>query len=86
LLERYEEAIEVYKDALKLSPNSLLSHILLTEAYVASGREEEARREVHEVLRLDPTFSLDRWAKTLPIRDEAEHERYITNLRKAGLK
>jgi tetratricopeptide (TPR) repeat protein len=85
-LGRYEDAIEVYKEALRLSPTSLISNILLTEAYVASGREVEARQQAQEVLRLDPSFSLDEYARMLFLKDEAVAKRHIGNLRKAGLK
>jgi adenylate cyclase len=85
-LGRYEDAIEVFLETLQRSPDSLLAHINLTAAYNASGRQEEARNQAQELLRLDPAFSLDRWAKTIYLKDEAEAERYIADLRKAGLK
>ena len=85
-LGRYEDAIEVHKEVLKRSPSNIFAHIWLTAAYSASGREEEARRRAEELLRLDPAFSLDGLAEFVPIKDKAELERYIANLRKAGLK
>jgi len=87
-LGRYEDAIEVHKKVLQRSPNYLWAHISLTAAYSASGREEEARHQAEEVLKLDPSFSLDKFAETilLFIQDKAEAERYIADLRKAGLK
>jgi len=86
VLGRYEDAIQLNKKVIKRSPNHLPAHVHLTATYSASGREEEARHQAQELLRLDPTFSLDRWSKTLYIKDEAEAERHITYLRKAGLK
>jgi len=85
-LGRYEDAIELYKQVLKRSPNHLPAHIHLTAVYSASGRETEARHQAEELLRLDPTFSLEEFAEINPIKDEAQRERYIANLRKAGLK
>jgi len=83
---RYEDAIEVYEVLLQRSPNFLFPHINLAATYSASGREEEARLQAQEVLKLNPAFSLDEWAKTIFIEDEALAEWYIGNLRKAGLK
>jgi len=85
-LGRYEDAIEVYRKVLKLSPNHLPAHFCLTSAYSAAGREEEARQKAEELLKLDPAFSLDKFAEFLFIKDRAEAERFIENLRKAGLK
>jgi adenylate cyclase len=85
-LGRYEDAIEVYEEALRLSPNSLFAHLGLTATYSASGREEKARRQAQELMRLDPTFSVEQFAEIFPIKDKAAAERIISNLRKAGLK
>jgi tetratricopeptide (TPR) repeat protein len=85
-LGRYEDAIELNREVLQRSPNNLFAHIGLTADYSASGREEEAHQQAEKVLRLDPAFSLDKYAELLPITDAAERERYLANLRKAGLK
>jgi hypothetical protein len=49
------------------------------------GRQEEARAEAAEVMRIDPQFSLERYAKTLPIR-QALIDQLVEAWRKAGLK
>jgi hypothetical protein len=49
------------------------------------GREEEAHAEAAEVLRLNPKFSVKKFAKGSLQRDKAVNERYIDALRKAGL-
>ena len=85
-LGRYEDAIEIHKELLKRTPDRFGVHLYLTATYNASGREEEARHQAEELLRLDPSFSLDRIAEVLPIKDEAVLERFISDLRKAGLK
>jgi adenylate cyclase len=87
-LGQYEDSIELYKKVLKRSPNHLLAHINLTATYSASGRQEEARQQAQELLRLDPAFSLDRWAERVSplFEDKSQAEQYIADLRKAGLK
>jgi hypothetical protein len=50
------------------------------------GREEDAHSEAAEVLEIDPEFSLERYAKTLPFKNKSNKDRYVDALRKAGLK
>ena len=40
------------------------AHIDLTATYSMMGREKEARAEAAEVLRINPKFSLDSYAKS----------------------
>ena len=50
------------------------------------GREQEARAEGAEVLRIDPTFSLERYAKMFPLKNQALKDKTFEALRKAGLR
>lgn len=84
--EQYEEGIATSRQAIQRSPNSISAHLSLAVNFVASGRDEEARAEVEEILRLNPKFSLDYIAKTWPIKKQAEKELFINTLRKAGMK
>jgi len=86
LTGEYEEAIAAGKKATSLGPNNLVAHAFLAAAYSLHGREEEARMEAAEVLRINPKFSVDNWAKTMPYKNEADKELIIGALRKAGLK
>jgi len=86
LTGRYEEAIATYKKALHRARGSLFAHLGLASAYSLLGREEEARAEAEEVLRIDPKFSLDHLAKSLFFKNQADTELVIDSLRKAGLK
>jgi Tfp pilus assembly protein PilF len=49
------------------------------------GREEEARAEAKEVLRIAPKFSVAYLARTAPFKYEADREFAMESLRKAGL-
>jgi adenylate cyclase len=86
LMERYEEAIATLKKAITLNPNFFVAHLTLISAYVHSGREEEARAEAAEVLRLNPKFSVGAWEQRAPFKDRVLLERGVTAWRKAGLK
>jgi adenylate cyclase len=82
---RYEEAIAAGKKAVKISPNDRIAHGRLAAAYSLAGREEEARIEAAEVLRLNPKYSLVRLGKLMPYKNQADREFVISALRKAGL-
>jgi TolB-like protein/class 3 adenylate cyclase/Flp pilus assembly protein TadD len=80
---RYEEAIVAGKKAVTLSPNDPLAHTFLAAAYSLAGRQEEARFEAKEILRLNPRFSLVRFGKLGPYKNPTT---FVSDaLRKAGL-
>jgi adenylate cyclase len=76
---QYQDAISWCEKAVRQEPNDLLGHLMMTAVYSLSGREAEARTEAAEVLRIQPNFSLEKFAgRTSP--------KLVTALRKAGLK
>jgi adenylate cyclase len=86
LTGQYQEAITQYKKALCIAPNNIMAHLSLAGTYSLLGRDEEARAEAEEVLRLNPKFSLESYAKTLPFKNQAQTDRLVEALRKAGLR
>jgi adenylate cyclase len=84
LMGRYEEAIATLKKVITRNPNHLSAHNDLAVVYIDLGREEEARAEVAEILRVNPKFSL-KVAQDIPLKDPAVLEHWLDNLRKAGL-
>jgi adenylate cyclase len=83
---RFEEAVSEYKKAIQRSPDNILAHIFLVACYIMMGREKEAHAETAEVLRINPKYSLDSFAKSLSYRDQSQKDKLINALRKAGLK
>jgi adenylate cyclase len=84
---RLEEAVSAFKKGIQGSPNDIISHLFLAATYSKVGRKEEARAEAAEVLRINPKFLLDNYAKRLPPpMHQSERDEYINDLRKAGLK
>ena len=83
---RNEDAVVEYKKSLQLNPDDLFTHLGLAVAYVSLGLDEEARAEAAEVLRIYPKFSLGYHAKTLPFKNQADVDYFISSLHKAGLK
>jgi len=83
---RYEEAIAAQKRALTRNPDFLPAHLCLAACSGWLGREEQARAEVVEVLRLSPNFSLEVVRQMSPLKNPTELEHMLAALRQAGLK
>jgi TolB-like protein/class 3 adenylate cyclase/cytochrome c-type biogenesis protein CcmH/NrfG len=83
---RYEEALIPLKKFLTLNPNTVPIRLNLAACYAELGRLDEARAEVAEALRLNPTFSLEQARQIYPFKDPADLERFLASWRKAGLK
>jgi adenylate cyclase len=84
---RFEESVSAFKKAIRIAPDDLPGHIGLTITYSMMGREKNARAEAAEVLRINPKFSVDGWAKNNPTyKDHSTDGKIINALCKAGLK
>jgi adenylate cyclase len=81
-----EKATAACEKALRCESDNLFAHIAATVAYSMYDREEEARVAATGVLRINPKFSCNYYAKKLPYKNQADIDRYIGALRKAGLK
>ena len=82
-----DEAISAYEEALRRASSSLAVQVGATATYSICGREEEARAAAAGVLRINPNFSCDYYAKiSLPYKNQADIDRYTVALRRAGLK
>ena len=84
-VSRYEEAITAFKKALQKNPDDIFTHLSLAVIYVKLDREEEARAEAKEVIRIDPKFSLATFAETISRKDQVWMDKWIEYMRKAGL-
>ena len=85
-LGHYDEAIQMFKKALEKSPDNLIALVSLSGAYGLAGRLEEAKATAKEVLRVNPRFSVDRYERMSPVKDESHKIKNAEALRKAGLK
>jgi len=83
---RFEEAVFAFKKAIQSAPDNLPAHLGLAATYSMMDREKEARAEAAEVLRINPKFSVDYYAKVLNFKDQSVNDRIVAALRKAGLK
>ena len=83
MVGQFDTAIEYLEMGTQRYPNHIFSHLNLSACYILAGREQEAYTEAREVLRLKPKFSVDRFAKTLQLKNQEEKERFIGALKKA---
>ena len=68
-LGRHEEAVESYRDALALEPESAMAHASMGDALLRLERYEEALESFERALAADPSFE--------PARAGAEHARRL---------
>jgi class 3 adenylate cyclase/TolB-like protein len=78
-------SISVANECLRVDPINLESHVLLCTDYYFSGQHEEACRIAREISAIDPSFSVSRYAATLPYKDGATLGRIVEALRETGL-
>jgi adenylate cyclase len=85
LLGRYEEAVVLYQRSINQTPEYLQPRIGLTACYAEMGRLEDARTQAAEVLRIDPRYSIGRYATALTYKQPEHAQRSLVALREAGL-
>ncbi len=85
LLGRYEEAVVLYQRSINRTPEYIRPHIGLTACYAEMGRLDDARTQAAEVLRIDPRYSIGRYATALTYRLPEHAQRSLDALREAGL-
>jgi tetratricopeptide (TPR) repeat protein len=82
---QYEEAITWCEKAVRQEPDDLLARMMMTVVYSLSGRDEEARVQAAEILRIQPKFTLKKFEKKLTYKKKADSEKFLDALRKAGM-
>ena len=73
------------KECLARWSNNIVAQVALAFNYAAWGRDEEARAAAQDVLRIDPKFSAQRYARAFPYKDPALSAQALALMRKAGL-
>jgi adenylate cyclase len=79
---RYEEAIVAFN---RISRPSYSAHAHVAACYAELHQSTEAQQHTTQVIALFPTFSTERYAKTLRLRDEADREHIRAGMLRAGL-
>ncbi len=83
--ERMDKAQKDFQRGIQINPANHIQRVWLAASYAASGEIEEAEWEVEEVLSLNPKFSLEYFIQIYPLQDSVYRERFISNLKQAGL-
>ncbi len=84
-LGRGEEAVATWQRAIAMNPENYQSRVGVAAAYGAIGAEDEARAAGKEVLARNPAFTVQSWTMAAPYKNEADLERELDGLHKAGL-
>jgi len=79
---QYDEAVTWCEKAVHQAPDSLWARIMMTVVYSWSGRDEEARIQAAEVLRIRPKYRMKKGV----YKRKMDTERFVGALHKAGLK
>jgi TolB-like protein/class 3 adenylate cyclase/cytochrome c-type biogenesis protein CcmH/NrfG len=85
---QYEEAIALLETwRARANPRSALPYLFLAITYEEAGRGEEAQIAVAEILKRKPKASITGYlkAKTFPYKYQADIDKVVDSLRKAGL-
>ena len=82
---QYEKAMELAHQSISIDPEALLPYIFLSSFYIELNDFDKAQKSAKKVLEIDPNFSLEYYKNVLPIKNQSRLEKYIGNLRKAGL-
>ena len=81
---QYEEAITWCEKAVRQEPDSLFARMMMTVVYSLSGRDEEARAEAAEVLRINPKFSLEKFEKKVTYKKKEDKSELLGACAKRG--
>lgn len=85
VLGQYEEALDAYTKGFKINPNYLYNRIGLAETNSLLGYDDEAHLAAAEVLKLHPRFSAKYHIRAMQYKNQADEERFLNALCKAGL-
>jgi TolB-like protein len=81
----YERAASVGRRAVAALPEFVNGYKPLIAALGHLGRREEAKSYLDKLLRLEPGFTVERFAEVYPIKKLADRRRYMDGLRLAGV-
>jgi TolB-like protein/Tfp pilus assembly protein PilF len=82
---RDEEAIEWARKAVQGNPRFAGGHRTLAARFAHLGRTDDARAALEKLREILPDLNIAQARENLPIKHEADLERYLDGLRKAGL-
>jgi adenylate cyclase len=78
-------AVETLEKTVKRFPAFMSGRVALASSYALAGKEQEARREAHEILRRDPSYTIARYTTPNLYRKKETMEKWAESLRQAGI-
>lgn len=85
LLSRLEEAVGIYEKSIARNPDHIGARIGLTSCFAELGREDLAKAQAAELLRISPKFTLAKYAESMTYKDPEHEKRSLDALRQADL-
>jgi len=79
------KALEILNQSLSIDSEALNSYLYLSSVYIELNKLDQAKKSAKKILEISPSFSLEYHKNVVPLKDRSVLERYIENLRKAGL-
>ena len=79
---RYAEALEAYS---RMVQRPSFYHAYVAACHAELGRMEKAHEHATLALRAKPDFSVIAWGRRLPRKNDADLQKFLNGLRKAGL-
>ncbi len=85
MLQRYDEAVPPLRECASRLRNFRIGHLWLAAALAQLEQTDEARAAAAEVLRIEPSFTIQRWKCTAVYKNPEDAGRLFDGLHKAGL-
>ena len=79
------EAVEAFCELVRRNPNYISAHLHLAGLYSEAGKIEDARQEIAEVLRINPSYRVPMASSFYLSSDQSRKRAFLEALRSAGL-
>ncbi|MCG8426455.1 MAG: winged helix-turn-helix domain-containing tetratricopeptide repeat protein [Chromatiales bacterium] len=84
-LGRYDEAVTTLESALERNENVVQIRLYLAASYMHVDRKDDAEWEIEQIIMQDPATTLSHTRKSFPLKDSAQVNIFLEDLRAAGL-
>ena len=78
-------AVATLENTVKRFPAFVSARVALTSCYVLMGKEQESKKEAREILRRDPSYTIERYTTPNLYKNKETMEKWAEALRKAGI-
>jgi len=85
LAGRYDEAETTLETSIRKDSDLYVGHLMLSCVYATLNRDDDARKAVNNVMRLNPKYSVKKSANRSSYKNPTDHEKWVECLRQAGL-